>query len=896
MKRKPRTLLYLILFLSLPLKVFSQPLIASIDFGQTTDRSIENDFTKDFKVTVTNFTAASKLNINFADGGLTSIATTDLHGASYDAGSETLTLTFHILAAEVFLEGADKHASGEIILSKPVAAEQVKLLTIKKIVVRAPSFITVKESAKKPTGYALLDAIAIINADSVSDLAAVLSGYFTNMPGGTDLKSELKKFLQDQDNRFLKDTAMLALIEKKEEKNRVVGAGLLKTSQQLLSAAGGLDVTNIADGFAKFIIKRSKAELNAAFFEKFKKEISNPRYRDLRTVFRQTFRTLNAIGDDIYLYEAYLLSLREAFEKDLASLLTNLPGIVDNHPELFLRMPELKAMMLSAFFVGQQIQNKQHPGEIIENYPIGFVESFKNVKASFQTLKLLSSSLRQGNEDEDYWVANTTLKSLFEKDDLTLKIYLGLLQQKSDTIIFYEPNLKETKLSKVIDYSYNDLEQTLPQYRTYFRQLSFMTQNIQSKIKALKSIDQDSVLFENIYDIVKNSLDVMKYFVEVENLPRFPSGLHLQDSTEKYFEALEITADLAIDINRRNYSSAIVNATAIYDFGIKEFNVRRKRRTRILTEELDSRAFLHQKQNEKLKYYRAATKAMTSGASNDLAQLIAGTEQVLKTQKIKADIDIPEAVSIANSILKRDGNLYNTLIADSIAGKVLTDKAKSALRAFVRSHTDTLSSDVYRKLLKYGSFMSALVQAKSSAQVHAAIEAIALPVGSARVKRVSFFNVSLNTYLGLHWGDEYLNSDNSGQVKPGWSSIYGVSAPIGFAASMSISRKAGSMSLFASMVDLGAIASFRLKDDETDQLPTIKLENIFAPGLYLIYGIPKTPISVGYGWQKGPQLRSVNVPDPQDPGKFVNEYVNGYRWSLFLAVDIPMFNFYTASR
>ena len=106
--------------------------------------------------------------------------------------------------------------------------------------------------------------------------------------------------------------------------------------------------------------------------------------------------------------------------------------------------------------------------------------------------------------------------------------------------------------------------------------------------------------------------------------------------------------------------------------------------------------------------------------------------------------------------------------------------------------------------------------------------------------------------------------------------------------------RSGSISLYASLIDVGAVASLRLKNDSTEHLPEIKFENIIAPGLHLVYGIPKTPISIGYGWQRGPQLREVHVPDPGG-GEPINQLVSGYRWAFFLAVDIPLFNIWTRS-
>jgi len=207
--------------------------------------------------------------------------------------------------------------------------------------------------------------------------------------------------------------------------------------------------------------------------------------------------------------------------------------------------------------------------------------------------------------------------------------------------------------------------------------------------------------------------------------------------------------------------------------------------------------------------------------------------------------------------------------------------------------TESVSPETSSRLLKYGSFMAAMVQAKSSDEVQDAIEAVALPAGSSRIKRTVKFNVALNAYVGLHLGEEHIDVPGS----PGqWGTIFGVSAPIGIAASMRIGKNGGSMSLFASLIDIGAVASYRFENETTTQLAPIKLENIFAPGLYAVYGIPRTPISLGYGWQKGPQLREVAVSDPSNPGATVDQNVDGYRWSFFIAVDIPLINFYSSSR
>ncbi len=73
--------------------------------------------------------------------------------------------------------------------------------------------------------------------------------------------------------------------------------------------------------------------------------------------------------------------------------------------------------------------------------------------------------------------------------------------------------------------------------------------------------------------------------------------------------------------------------------------------------------------------------------------------------------------------------------------------------------------------------MATIVQAKNTDDVEKAIEAFALPTGSARIKRESPFNVSLNAYCGLFIGHEKIKGVE--EDKPNKWNSYGVSAPIG---------------------------------------------------------------------------------------------------------------------
>ncbi len=209
---------------------------------------------------------------------------------------------------------------------------------------------------------------------------------------------------------------------------------------------------------------------------------------------------------------------------------------------------------------------------------------------------------------------------------------------------------------------------------------------------------------------------------------------------------------------------------------------------------------------------------------------------------------------------------------------------------------EKLFKNSLNKLVRYGSFMATIATAKNSDEVERAIESAALPVGSSRIKRVSDFNVSLNTYAGLFYGVERIQDLDSGN----WNAnVFGVTAPIGVAASWGHrflffkTENEWSTSLFVSLIDLGAVAAFRFKDDSTAQIPTIRLRNIFSPGAFLSIGIPKTPLSFSLGAQVGPNLRKVSV-DPAKGNDFSDKIY--WRFSTSVAVDIPIFNFHTRSR
>ena len=172
--------------------------------------------------------------------------------------------------------------------------------------------------------------------------------------------------------------------------------------------------------------------------------------------------------------------------------------------------------------------------------------------------------------------------------------------------------------------------------------------------------------------------------------------------------------------------------------------------------------------------------------------------------------------------------------------------------------------------------MAAVANAKNSDQVTNAIEAVALPAGSSRIKRESRSNVSLNAYCGFYCGKN---------IAGDWST--GLTAPIGIAASWGI-YKHTSFSLFFSIFDLGAPVAFRFSNN-SDSIPAIKLADIISPGLFVSWGIRKCPVSINAGCQMTPSLTSVS-------SKGNTFGTKSLRVTLGLLVDLPLLNLYNKSK
>lgn len=583
-----------------------------------------------------------------------------------------------------------------------------------------------------------------------------------------------------------------------------------------LADLSSLNVAGLADGLTQFIVKRTKQELSVAFFEKFHELISREEYKDARLLFPQTYATLNAIGDEIYNYKAYINVLRVSFEKDMNGLLPDLKNVIESgsYRDFFSTHPEYRAAGLSAIYIGDQLLNKQHPGAIIDHYDSSLLKDIhnNNVMGGVSTLQLFSTSLRSLS-GKDYWIGKDSLK-LLTNDPVALNIYFGLIYQNAEDINFEGG---KTLQSLMTDARRQVAE--LNKVVLYMQGLINQADIIKTQLATLTNGDPKNLTFNDYFSYYNSALDLMQYAVNYSNLPGLGQPYVPAGDFQPYIDALRSGGNLALDINRKNYSSAVINVYNIYSFGLKKY--------------------------------------------------------------------MDEMTAVMN---------------DTHATATQIDAARSAW---------TNADNIQKYLIKYGSFIATVSQAQNADDIETAIEAVALPSGSSSIKRETRFNVALNAYAGPYFGAEKIHDLDAQLTKSG-----GLSAPIGIAVSMgnrkffwlgSDAHKNWSYSLFFSIVDLGALASYRFSESSasvnktdtatTAQVPVIQLKNIISPGAFFSIGIPKTPLSLSAGWQIGPNLRSVSATGA-NAAKLEATYANKLysRYSIALLIDLPLLNFYTKSK
>jgi hypothetical protein len=662
-----------------------------------------------------------------------------------------------------------------------------------------------------------------------------------------------------------------------------------------LPSLGGLNVTNFADGLAKFLVERTKEELTATFFEKFKSELDS--IEELNIMFPKTHDLLQSIDQEIYNISAYLNMLRETFTQDLKTIIPNLRRLI-NSSELdkyFTLNPTVKFVLNDALLIAEELQSGKHPGDVITRLKneAKTTAPIKYYKPSLESIDLISQSLRS-KQKERYWVPSDSV-ALLVKDKVAFKIYLGLVYQKADGIEFNDALSFRTVLKEV-----HTTELKMEALGSYISEIAANAQRVDEALKSVKASNQsDSKNYENHFQFYSAAIDLLEQAMQFRGVDKLSKLITDEQKVEinDFLAIARTSGDLYMNITQKKYFPAVLDLSTILSEGfVNDLKLYNKSINSVsdLVKDLDK---TKKKSLEKI--------TVKSPEIIDAVRQMANLLEALKT--IENNIDISELEKQYNNLLSGNFSNINDLIK-SLNGLVIPDVLKSQLASM-----EAKLGKLPQLIMKYGNLAAGIAEAQDSEEVKNMIAAVALPAGSSSIKKKTELNLALNAYVGPAYSYEKLNDGPIG-LRDEFSGGFGLSTPVGISMSWGRESKKGnysSISLFASLIDIGALASFRfnvadsvaIKDvngndtmASVSELPEIKLENIFAPGFYVVYGIPKAPVSFGVGAQYSPQLRKVELTPEDLTLPKIDVQSSLLRFQFFVAIDIPLLNFYSKTR
>ena len=603
--------------------------------------------------------------------------------------------------------------------------------------------------------------------------------------------------------------------------------------KNLLSKVGNLNATIYADAFAKIIVKRFKQDMNALFFNKMKEEME--RSLELKTLFPNTYGGLVLIDKDIYVFEQYIAGLRQKMEEDLANVFANTNELLltDKYAAAFKGNQTGRDFLTTVTQLADGLIRNEHPGHIIEKLHFGDdLEDGEgsDLKAGLQTIQLISTSFRSTNaaDSTHYWVTGLdSLNLLVKGDALGAQVWLGTVYQlavdeKGQPIKFQNGQSLRFYINGLYDKKDNFFKM-----RQYVQGLISRVNIIEMSNKNLRLAEgkDEKFYWDKMVSSYENILSLIKFVPTIQEIIEPESAM--PRTWYKGIFVAETLSRIYAEMKGREYHAAIQHIAE-------------------LVQAVDSRPMYVKEGKD---YIRIDT--LTTFSPN-----IANKFTPVREYKSLSGTYMMKGLKplIIDKLYVDD---------DSLGKKPLT-------------YTGV------QKFIKYSSFAASMVLAQSSDEVAYLLESTMTPSGGTHIKEKGWL-LSINSYIGLQ--NTFRQKDSAG--------FYSIAAPIGINLSyglknsgtypLSKKQKIGNIQLFASLVDVGAIAGFRFSNT-TDSIPKIKLGNIFSPGLFLMVGrLFNTPLNFGLGYQAQPRLYAV-----KEDTIFLKKFQ--YRWNINLSWDIPFWH------
>ncbi len=322
------------------------------------------------------------------------------------------------------------------------------------------------------------------------------------------------------------------------------------------AGASGISVARLADGIARFLVKRTKEELTIAFFEEFREALSEN--EQLKVLFPSTRMILLGIGDQIYNFNAYLGSMRDAFSADLKNLHRSLETLLVNEQVHILKDTVPALYVAGLFAVSKQLFEKASLPQILtylgkeaafqhthfDNEP----PSLEKVRAALRMTWVISESVKAHSYQSRPWVAPAQFRNL-AKDRLALDFYLGLVYEKSKNL--------SSGTQKVANAFTTDKADLLLQHISAFLQLGEDLYEVTRKIETGEYQKSDTLLYQGYFDYLQVALDIFSSAKKFSAVT-FPEDLVLQQKLEEVNFVVERLTLISLDVRRKRYSNVII--------------------------------------------------------------------------------------------------------------------------------------------------------------------------------------------------------------------------------------------------------------------------------------------------------------------------------------------------
>ncbi|NNV56155.1 hypothetical protein [Limnovirga soli] len=351
----------------------------------------------------------------------------------------------------------------------------------------------------------------------------------------------------------------------------------------LIKKASDLNVTNFADGLAKFLVERSKEELNIAFFRKLQEFLK--KYPETKILFPSTVSIINNIA--AYNYAAMLPALRASFQKDLiiiSSSLLNLREAINYEGYSsdatikaradsicdFLNNKLAGRSISGAIITTNEIIKGNNAAEVIAKLATDRICSQDDVFSnSIQFVDLISQSLRS-NDEGRVWITKQQVADLVT-NETTLKLYLGLLyasdQKNPHHISFTFTSGNSIDLKTILTDLSNTWNTNGAQFKETFNNLAISASEVSDNAKNIIAVKKDSepssiLTYANYASSISNFLKLA-----LQLLPRNnkidPSLSNITADIQKFVSIIDAATDACYDIKSQNYGALILHTSLI---------------------------------------------------------------------------------------------------------------------------------------------------------------------------------------------------------------------------------------------------------------------------------------------------------------------------------------------